>query len=103
MATFGKKEIWKVFFILTFITAIEFIIALAPFFESVRNDFKLYVNFTYIILTLAKAFYIIAFFMHLKFEKIGLIYAVALPCIFVLWAIVAILWEGNYWSDLLNN
>jgi len=69
MAGFDTKQIWKVFFILLAITVLEFLIALTPALEGLRTDYKLAVNLTYVVLTLFKAFYIIAYFMHLKFEK----------------------------------
>ena len=69
MAGFDTKQIWKVFFILLAITVLEFLIALTPALEGIRTEYKLAVNLTYVILTLFKAFYIIAYFMHLKFDS----------------------------------
>lgn len=94
-ATMSKKKIWNVFWILTAITALEFIIALyivpkGYFGSGVANPL-------YIILTLMKAFYIVAFFMHLKFEKLSLIYSIVVPILFIVVFIVAMLYEGNYW------
>ncbi len=99
MADFSKKDIWRVFFILLGITVVEFIIALLPALEGLRTDHKLVVNLTYIILTVFKAGYIISYFMHLKFEKVHLIYSIGLPTLFVIYAIVLILSEGTYWHN----
>jgi len=65
-----KKRILNVFWILLGITAIEFFVALviAP-----KHQGALWINPIYIVLTLVKAFYIIAYFMHLKFERLSLI------------------------------
>jgi cytochrome c oxidase subunit IV len=44
---------------------------------------------------LMKAGLIVAFFMHLKFEKIGLIYSILLPLILLIALVVALLYEGT--------
>ncbi len=96
--TMSKKKIWNVFWILTIITAVEFIIALVLVPKGI---FSVGIaNPLYIILTLMKAFYIVAFFMHLKFEKLTLIYSIAIPILFIVALIVAMLYEGNYWFDI---
>ena len=92
--TMTKKKIWNVFWILLGITAIEFFIALVlvpkgAFTHGIANVI-------YIGLTILKAFYIVAFFMHLKFEKLGLIYCIIIPLIFIIGFIVAMLGEGDY-------
>ncbi|WP_316769249.1 cytochrome C oxidase subunit IV family protein [Pedobacter frigiditerrae] len=95
-----KGRIWKVFFILLFITVIEFIIALwikpAGYFG---NHAILIGNTLYIALTLLKAFYIVAYFMHLKFEKLGLQLALSVSFIFIIYFIVLMLIEGGYIHD----
>ncbi len=89
----SKGRIWRVFFILLGITIVEFIIALAvP--EAAMSKFVR--NSIYIILTLYKAYYIVAFFMHLKFEKYALIVSILLSFIFIVYFIVLMLVEGNY-------
>jgi cytochrome c oxidase subunit 4 len=49
------------------------------------------------VLTLAKAFYIVAYFMHLKFEKIGMVYAILVPTLFIIGLILVLTNESNYW------
>jgi cytochrome c oxidase subunit 4 len=100
-AGLSKKKIWEVFFILLGITVIEFIIALwvipaGHMSQSVGN-------YVYIILTLLKAYYIIAYFMHLKFEKYGLIVSMGVSLIFIVYFIVLMLIEGNYLFDHTPN
>ncbi|ADY53158.1 hypothetical protein Pedsa_2616 [Pseudopedobacter saltans DSM 12145] len=92
-ATMSKGKIWQVFFILLVLTVIEFIIALAIPEEMLRQSIK---NFLYIFLTLFKAYYIIAYFMHLKFEKYGLIVTIAISFIFIIYFIILLLVEGGY-------
>lgn len=92
-----KKKIWSVFGILLLITVIEFIIAL----WVIPNGYMSHGigNFIYIALTLLKAFYIVAYFMHLKFEKLGLQLALTVSFIFIIYFIVLMLVEGNYLHD----
>lgn len=89
-----RGDIWKVFFILLGLTVLEFIIALAVPESIMVHSVK---NIIYIILTLAKAFYIVAYFMHLKFEKLFLIYLIVVPMILVLGIVASVLYEGDYW------
>jgi cytochrome c oxidase subunit IV len=93
-ASMTKKSIWNVFWVLFGITTLEFIIALVlvpngVFTQGIANTL-------YIVLTIAKAFYIVAYFMHLKFEKLGLIYCIIIPLMFIIAFIVAMLSEGGY-------
>jgi cytochrome c oxidase subunit 4 len=94
----SRKKIWQVFFILLGITAIEFFIALYMVPHEIIN-IKV-ANPVYIVLTLAKAFYIVAYFMHLKFEKVGLIYSIAVPVIFIVGLILVLTNESHHWVDL---
>ncbi len=48
-------------------------------------------------LSLYKAYFIIMYFMHLKYEDGGLKVSLALPIIFVIWGIIAFLHEGHRW------
>jgi len=93
----NKKRIWKVFFVLLAITCVEFFIALvvAPHYPG-----ALWINPIYIVLTLFKAFYIVAYFMHLKFEKIGLALAIIVPILFIIGLILVLTNESHYWIDL---
>ena len=93
-----KKKIWGVFWILLGITTIEFIIALYLVPHGIIPLRA--ANPVYIILTLFKAFYIIAYFMHLKFEKVGLIYAVVVPVLFIIGLILVLTNESHHWIDL---
>ncbi len=48
-----------------------------------------------VVVALMKAGLIVAFFMHLKFERIGLIYSILLPLILLLALAIALLYEGT--------
>lgn len=96
--TMTKGRIWKVFAILLGITCVEFFIALylGPHFHLSPK----LINPVYIVLTLFKAFYIVAYFMHLKFEKIGLALAIIVPILFIIGLILVLTNESHYWIDL---
>lgn len=94
-STMSPKDIWRVFWVLLAITAVEFIIALAIPEAFMAKSIK---NAIYIVLTIMKAFYIVAYFMHLKFERINLIYSIIVPTVFIIGVIAALMNESNYWS-----
>jgi cytochrome c oxidase subunit 4 len=96
--TMTKGRILKVAGILTFITAIEFIIALWMV-PSGTLPIQ-YANPVYIVLTLFKAFYIVAFFMHLKFEKMGLALSIIVPILFIIGLILVLTNESHHWITL---
>jgi caa(3)-type oxidase subunit IV len=96
--TMTRRKIWNVFFVLLGITTVEFIIALylVPHGVLAPNV----ANPVYIVLTLAKAFYIVAYFMHLKFERVGLVYSILVPILFIIGLILVLTNESHHWVDL---
>jgi len=99
--SFDTRAIWRTFWILLGITCVELVIGMfiAPRFS---HDYKIWFNILYIIFTAAKAFYIIAEFMHLRHEIKNLIMTIAIPALLFLWFIGAFLWEGNSFKNLKN-
>lgn len=89
----SKKEIWKVFFILSAITLIEFLVALVPAFKD--NIGKTGVVTIFFALTVLKAFYIVGYFMHLKHEKMNMAYSILVPILFIVYLIALLLFEGS--------
>jgi cytochrome c oxidase subunit 4 len=89
------KKLWTVAGILGLITAIEFAVAfLVPHqFENTRV-------WLFIGMTIVKAAYIVGEFMHLRHEAKVLIWAILIPMIFVVWLLVALVYEGMAISDL---
>ncbi len=88
-----KAKVWllvKVAIILAVITIIEFILAYSlP--ETMRwTKVAIFVG-----LTIVKAAYIVAEFMHLKYEVKTLIWAILLPMVFVAWLVIALIYEGG--------
>lgn len=98
--SFSTKAIWRTFWILLVITCIELIIGMfiAPNFHSIKILF----NVLYIFLTLIKAFYIVAEFMHLRYELRNLLMTIFVPLFLFLWFIAAFLWDGSSFKDLRN-
>jgi cytochrome c oxidase subunit IV len=55
-------------------------------------------NIFVIVMSLLKAWYIVGVFMHLKYEVMNLIATVLFPLVFLVWAIIAFLWEGDWYG-----
>ena len=90
----GTKEIWKTFWILLVLTLVELALGywmIGVEHGALRNAIKGFI----IILMLAKAFYIVAYFMHLGSEIKNLIMTIIVPLSFLLWGIAAFLYDGN--------
>jgi len=85
------KHIWKTFFILVGVTALEFLIAF-----TLPKEMRTMLITIFVVLTLVKAYFIVAEFMHLGHETKGLVYSIVLPMIFVVWFIVAMIVESRY-------
>ncbi|MCC2547059.1 cytochrome C oxidase subunit IV family protein [Hymenobacter sp. BT175] len=88
--------IWKTFFILVGITALEFVFVFFMDAGTLRNSI-------FIILTIFKAFYIVAEFMHLKHETKGLIWTIMIPMALLIWLLVALITEGSYVGEAIQN
>jgi len=95
------KEIWKVTLILSVLTIIELILG---FWMMGVNDsgVRLAIKGSIVILMIAKAFYIVGYFMHLKHELKNLIMTIVVPLALFIWFITAFLYEGNSYKNLRN-
>ena len=100
--TFSTKAIWKTFWILLIITVVELLIAIL-YYEKFLPLPKHFINGLFVIGTLAKAFFIVAEFMHLGHEIRNLILTIAIPALLFVWFIIAFLWDGNSYKNLRNN
>jgi cytochrome c oxidase subunit IV len=103
--TFDRKLIWRTFRILLYITLFELALAIGYYEMTFSNPVlvKHLLNGVFITLTLAKAFFIIAEFMHLRHEIRNLILTVSIPALLFLWFITAFLWDGNSYKNLRND
>ena len=94
-------EIKKVTIILSILTIVELILGFWMIgMES--HSLKLAVKGAIVILMMAKAFYIVAFFMHLKHELKNLIMTIVVPLALFIWFIAAFLSDGNSFRNLRN-
>ncbi len=105
--SFDTKAIWKTFRILLYITLFELVLAIGYYsMESSMGSniqlIKYSLNGIFIVLTLAKAFFIVAEFMHLGHELRNLIMTIAIPALLFLWFIGAFLWDGGSYKNLRN-
>jgi cytochrome c oxidase subunit 4 len=98
--SFSTKLIWRTFWILLIITVVELALAILYYETSFLN--KHFLNGIFVIGTLAKAFFIIAEFMHLKHEIKNLIMTIAIPALLFVWFLTAFLWDGNSYKTLRN-
>jgi cytochrome c oxidase subunit IV len=98
--TFDAKPIWRTFWILLGITLVEITLATIHLKTGFPNKYVL--NGIYLILTCAKAFYIIAEFMHLRHEIKNMIMTIAVPALIFVWFIIAFLWDGSSYNALRN-
>jgi cytochrome c oxidase subunit 4 len=89
------KKLWTVALYLGLITAFEFLIAFTMSHGTLKTAI-------FVGLTIVKAFYIVGEFMHLKYEAKVLIWSVLIPMIFVVWMLVAFVYEGMAISDVRN-
>ncbi|MEI6087723.1 MAG: cytochrome C oxidase subunit IV family protein [Bacteroidota bacterium] len=96
-----RKEVTKVTIILSVLTIIE--LALGFYMMGIAAaGTRLLIKGTIVILMLAKAFYIVGYFMHLKHEVKNLIMTVCVPLCIFFWFITAFLIDGNSFRNLRN-
>lgn len=83
------KKLWMTALILLIITILEFIVAF-----TVPHEYKDLRVWIFITMTIVKAAYIVGEFMHLRYEVKVLIWSILIPMIFIVWMLVAFLYEG---------
>ncbi len=87
-----RKKIWKVTILLTLVTIIE--VALGAYIKQSSDIWPL-VKWTFVVLTLLKAGYIVMVFMHLGDERKWLRNVILIPyTLFILYLIFIALWEA---------
>jgi cytochrome c oxidase subunit IV len=97
----GKKEIFKVTWILSILTLIELVLG---FYMIGMEDgtWRMFIKGVIVILMLAKAAYIVGYFMHLKHELRNFILTIIVPLFLFVWFIIAFLADGNSYKNLKN-
>ena len=87
------KKLWTVAGILGVVTALEFLIAFTMSHGPLKTSI-------FIGMTIVKAAYIVGEFMHLRYEVKVLFWSILIPMIFVVWMLVAFVYEGIAISDV---
>jgi len=102
----SKSIALKTILLLAAVTVVEVLIALVGKGYIGGTDFTAtfvgaaIMGLAMIALSTYKAVRIIFEFMHMKYEIKGLAMSVLLPTLLLVWAIIAFLYEGNWWNDL---
>ena len=94
-------EIKKVTIILSVLTIVELILGFWMI-GITAEGMRLAIKGVIVILMMAKAFYIVAYFMHLKHEIKNFIMTVIVPLALFIWFIIAFLSDGNSFRNLRN-
>ena len=97
----GNGEVKKVTIILSVLTIIELVLGFWMI-DITSEALRLAIKGSIIILMMAKAFYIVAYFMHLKHELKNLIMTIVVPLGLFIWFIGAFLIDGNSFRNLRN-
>ena len=87
------KQLITVAVYLLIITSIEFLVAFTMESGPLRTSI-------FIGLTIVKAYYIVSEFMHLKYEVKMLIWSIMIPLMFIIWLIIALIYEGGAVYDV---
>jgi cytochrome c oxidase subunit IV len=100
----GTKRIWKTFWVLLIITVIELALGFLMYLmdDSLPSFIVLFLKGVIVILSLAKAYYIVSIFMHLGDEIRNMIMTIVVPLILFVWFIGAFLWDGNSYRTMRN-
>lgn len=100
--TEGTGRIWKTFWLLLIITVIELGLGLLMYAVSMPDWIILFIKGVVVILSLAKAFYIVSIFMHLGDEIRNMIMTIVVPLLLFIWFIGAFLYDGNTYRNRRN-
>ena len=95
-----RKKIYKVTILLTLVTVIEVVLG-----AVIKQDASIwpFIKWTFLVLTLLKAGYIVMVFMHLGDERKWLRYVILVPYfIFILYLIFIALWEATAIKSVLT-
>jgi len=109
MADLGDAEyksqvsaVWKATLWLSIITIVEVAGALIWIWWLYPDGGgpRWFLNMMFAMASVLKAYFIVAEFMHVKYETRALALTILGPLMFLIWFIIAFLWEGAEW---LNN
>lgn len=99
----GKKTrrmIWNMFLVLLAITTVE--VLLGIFWKEIGVTWG-FVKMTFIVMTIAKAYFIVAYYMHLKHERSSLQNTIIIPYVLLgLYLLYHVFTEGLYDNYIQN-
>ena len=90
-----RRKIWLVTLLLAVVTTVE--VALGAYWKEWMPHSWHMVKWTFVVLTLVKATYIVMSFMHLGDERRNIRAIILLPyALFILYLVFIAIWESNY-------
>jgi len=96
-----RKKILFVTILLSVITTCE--VLLGVFWSTWMPDLWHWVKWTFIVLTLVKATYIVMTFMHLGDERRNIRSMILMPyMLFLMYIVFIVIWEANYVHEVLK-
>ncbi|MCB0515400.1 MAG: cytochrome C oxidase subunit IV family protein [Chitinophagales bacterium] len=93
------RAVWRATLWLTIITIIE-VGAAVLWYELYPTGNRFLLNSFFIGASLLKAYFIVAEFMHVKYETRALTISILAPTMFFIWFIIAFLMEGESWGAM---
>jgi cytochrome c oxidase subunit IV len=91
----NKNEVRNVTIVLSVLTIVELILGYMMYKIDMGGFLVAFLKGTIIILMLAKAYYIVAYFMHLGHELKNLIMTIVVPLALFIWFIISFLYDGD--------
>ena len=98
-STLTIKRIWTVFWVLLAITLVEVVWGLKVS-HNVPPSVKWINPIFFLSMTFVKAGYIVAEFMHLRYEIKNLLRSILIPLVLFIWFVVAFCIDGTSWLNL---
>lgn len=97
------KRIWKTFWILLIITIVELGLGLLLHALDLPDDMRrLMIKGIIIILSIAKAYFIVSIFMHLGDELNNMVLSIMIPLMLFVWIIFSFLLDGSSYKHMRN-
>jgi len=97
-----KKKVRNTTILLSIITVIELGFGFLMYATDFSYTLDLFIKGVIIILSLAKAFYIVSIFMHLGDEIRNFIMTIVVPLLLFIWFILAFVLDGASYLNLRN-
>jgi len=91
------NAVWKATAILSIVTIAEIGLALLHYWGYFHMS-KSYLSIIMIVLSLAKAYFIVGEFMHIKYEKRALTLSILVPLVFLVYGVIMFMQEGGAWN-----